>query len=369
MSGSVPQISLIMGPCAGGAVYSPALTDFTFMVRGSGSCLFVTGPEVVKSVTGESISQAQLGGPDVHGKISGVAHGVFENDLEALRRLRSFISLIPSSCRGASARVSAGDSANVSVFDVPDDPAMEQIVPWEGNRAYDVRRVVERLIDPGEELFELMPEHAKNIVIGLGRIAGRTVGFVANQPNTVSGALDIEASVKAARWVRFCDAFRIPIVTLVDVPGFLPGKGQEHGGIIRHGAKLLFAYAEATTAKLTVILRKAYGGAYDVMSSKHLRADFNYAWPAAEIAVMGAKGALEILNRNAGLDRKIEETDYVAKFGNPLPAAERGYIDDIIEPAGTRRVLVRDLLRLESRENALGGKSVAAAFKHSNIPL
>lgn len=359
-SGRVPQISVVMGPCAGGAVYSPALTDFTFMVEGSGSCMFVTGPDVVKAVTGETITQAQLGGPEVHAGVSGVAHGVFPNDMEALRGVREFVSLLPDRW----AKPVTCDASQIA-----DDPVLEGLVPWEGNQGYDVKDVIGRLIDGESRFFELMPAWAQNIVIGLGTMGGQHVGFVANQPLVASGALDIAASTKAARWVRFCDAFGIPLVTLVDVPGFLPGREQEHGGIIRHGAKLLFAYAEATTPKLTVILRKAYGGAYDVMSSKHLRGDCNYAWPMAEIAVMGARGAVEILNRSARQGRAagpvLEEAAYRDAFESPFPAAERGYIDDVILPGSTRRVLIRDLQRL----SAHAGARASSSFKHSNIPL
>lgn len=278
-SGVVPQISLIMGPCAGGAVYSPALTDFTFMVRDT-SYLFVTGPDVVKTVTKEEVTQEELGGAKAHTVKSGVAHNAFENDVEALQRLRDFVDFLP---------LSNQEPAPVRYTDDPstrEDDSLNQIVPVDSTKAYDIKDVITRLVDDSQ-FFEIMPDYAKNIVIGFGRMGGRTVSIIANQPLVSSGVLDINSSVKAARFVRFADAFNIPILTLVDVPGFLPGTAQEHNGIIRHGAKLLYAYAEATVPKVTVITRKAYGGAYDVMSSKHLRGDLNYAWPTAEIAVMG----------------------------------------------------------------------------------
>lgn len=278
-SGVVPQISLIMGPCAGGAVYSPALTDFTFMVRDT-SYLFVTGPDVVKTVTKEEVTQEELGGAKAHTVKSGVAHNAFENDVEALQRLRDFVDFLPLSNK---------EPAPVRYTDDPstrEDASLNQIVPVDSTKAYDIKDVITRLVDDSQ-FFEIMPDYAKNIVIGFGRMGGRTVSIIANQPLVSSGVLDINSSVKAARFVRFADAFNIPILTLVDVPGFLPGTAQEHNGIIRHGAKLLYAYAEATVPKVTVITRKAYGGAYDVMSSKHLRGDLNYAWPTAEIAVMG----------------------------------------------------------------------------------
>ncbi|KAF9205778.1 hypothetical protein BGZ49_003535 [Haplosporangium sp. Z 27] len=353
-SGVVPQISLIMGPCAGGAVYSPALTDFTFMVRDT-SYLFVTGPDVVKTVTKEEVTQEELGGAKAHTVKSGVAHNAFENDVEALQRLRDFVDFLPLSNR---------ESAPVRYTDDPsdrEDASLNHIVPVDSTKAYDIKDVITRLVDDSH-FFEIMPDYAKNIVIGFARMGGRTVSIIANQPLVSSGVLDINSSVKAARFVRFADAFNIPILTLVDVPGFLPGTAQEHNGIIRHGAKLLYAYAEATVPKVTVITRKAYGGAYDVMSSKHLRGDLNYAWPTAEIAVMGAKGAVEIIFRSSA-DRATAEKDYISKFANPLPAAQRGYIDDVIEPSTTRRRIIEDLEMLRSK------KLENPKRKHGNIPL
>lgn len=344
---------MIMGPCAGGAVYSPALTDFTLMVEKT-SYMFVTGPEVVKAVTNESVNQEQLGGSQVHATKSGVAHLTFENELVALRKLRDMVRYLPSNNRHGLEKIQCYDPIERS------DPVLNDIVPWDSNQAYDCKEVINRIIDSGS-FFEIMPEFAKNIVIGFARMNGQTVSIVANQPLVSSGVLDINSSVKAARWVRFCDAFNIPIITFVDVPGFLPGTAQEYGGIIKHGAKLLYAYAEATVPKITVIMRKAYGGAYDVMSSKHLRGDFNYAWPTAEIAVMGAKGAIEIIFK--GKHQEKAELEYVEKFANPLPAAQRGFIDDIIEPASTRSRIIHDLSLLRSKQQTNPYK------KHGNIPL
>lgn len=363
-SGVIPQLSLVMGPCAGGAVYSPALTDFIFMVRGT-SHMFVTGPEVVKAVTGETVSQEQLGGADTHTARSGVAHGAFPNELVALKKLRELYTFLPLNNRSPSHAHGTTDNPAVGSANLAADPVLRHLVPWNPSEAYDMRDIILRLVDSEEDFFEIMTDYAKNIVIGLGRLGGQTVGIIANQPLVSSGVLDINASVKAARFVRFCDAFHLPLLTLVDVPGFLPGTSQEHGGIIRHGAKLLYAYAEATVPKLTVITRKAYGGAYDVMSSKHLRGDINYAWPTAEIAVMGAKAAVEILFRGKATGEQIlQHTDeYVAKFANPLPAAQRGFIDDIIDPAQTRSFLLRDLAILRTKEQ------VRPWRKHGNIPL
>uniref|UniRef100_A0A4W6DRL9 Propionyl-CoA carboxylase beta chain, mitochondrial n=1 Tax=Lates calcarifer TaxID=8187 RepID=A0A4W6DRL9_LATCA len=342
-SGVVPQISLIMGPCAGGAVYSPALTDFTFMVKDT-SYLFITGPDVVKSVTNEDVTQEELGGAKTHTSVSGVAHHAFENDVEALLNLREFFNFLE--CHDPSDRLV---------------PSLDTIVPFESTKAYDMLDIIQAIVDE-REFFEIMPNYAKNIVVGFARMNGRTVGIVGNQPKVASGCLDINSSVKGARFVRFCDAFNIPIITFVDVPGFLPGTAQEYGGIIRHGAKLLFAFAEATVPKITIITRKAYGGAYDVMSSKHLRGDVNYAWPSAEVAVMGAKGAVQIIFR--GKDNQAEaEAEYVEKFANPFPAAVRGFVDDIIEPSTTRRKICRDLDVLASK------KQVNPWKKHANIPL
>uniref|UniRef100_A0A8C2KSB7 Propionyl-CoA carboxylase beta chain, mitochondrial n=1 Tax=Cyprinus carpio TaxID=7962 RepID=A0A8C2KSB7_CYPCA len=340
-SGVVPQISLIMGPCAGGAVYSPALTDFTFMVKDT-SYLFITGPDVVKSVTNEDVTQEELGGAKTHTTVSGVAHRAFENDIDALLNLRNFFNFLPLSNK---------DPAPVTECHDPRDrpvPGLDTIVPFESTKAYDMLDIVHGIVDE-REFFEIMPNYAKNIVVGFARMNGRTVGIVGNQPKVASGCLDINSSVKGARFVRFCDAFNIPIITFVDVPGFLPGTAQEYGGIIRHGAKLLYAFAEATVPKITVITRKAYGGAYDVMSSKHLRGDVNYAWPSAEVAVMGAKGAVQIIFR--GKENQAEaEAEYVEKFANPFPAAVRGFVDDIIQPSTTRKRICRDLEVLASKK-------------------
>eukprot|EP00026_Physarum_polycephalum_P006460 Phypoly_transcript_06503.p1 GENE.Phypoly_transcript_06503~~Phypoly_transcript_06503.p1 ORF type:complete len:546 (+),score=129.74 Phypoly_transcript_06503:131-1768(+) len=352
-SGVIPQISLIMGPCAGGAVYSPAITDFTFMVKDS-SYLFVTGPEVVKSVTHEEITQEQLGGAHTHTHKSGVAHVAFENDIEALARTREFIDFLPLSNRHHVPEKPCFDPATRV------EPALNLLVPEDPNKPYDMHEVIQKVVDDGD-FFEIHPSYAKNILVGFARMEGRTVGIVANQPKELAGCLDIDASVKAARWVRFCDAFGIPIITFVDVPGFLPGTSQEHNGIIRHGAKLLYAYAEATVPKISVITRKAYGGAYDVMSSKHLRGDTNYAWPTAQLAVMGAKGAVEIIFR--GKDTAVQEALYTEKFANPLPAAQRGFIDDVITPQNTRQIICQDLLMLRDKHLSNPVK------KHGNIPL
>ncbi|XP_030574541.1 propionyl-CoA carboxylase beta chain, mitochondrial [Archocentrus centrarchus] len=353
-SGVIPQISLIMGPCAGGAVYSPALTDFTFMVKDT-SYLFITGPDVVKSVTNEDVTQEELGGAKTHTTVSGVAHRAFENDIEALLNLREFFNFLP---------LSNQDPAPIRECHDPSDrlvPSLDTIVPFESTKAYDMLDIIQAIVDE-RDFFEIMPNYAKNIVVGFARMNGRTVGIVGNQPKVASGCLDINSSVKGARFVRFCDAFNIPIITFVDVPGFLPGTAQEYGGIIRHGAKLLFAFAEATVPKITVITRKAYGGAYDVMSSKHLRGDVNYAWPTAEVAVMGAKGAVQIIFR--GKENQAEaEAEYVEKFANPFPAAVRGFVDDIIKPATTRKKICQDLAVLASK------KQVNPWKKHANIPL
>jgi len=355
-SGVVPQISMIMGPCAGGAVYSPALTDFTFMVKDT-SYLFITGPDVVKSVTNEDVTAEELGGAKPHTTVSGVAHGAFEDDLDALMNLRDFYGFLPLSNKETSPTITSNDPSDRQCH------ILDNIIPTDSKIAYDMIDVIHSLVDDGE-FFEIMPDYAKNMVVGFGRMNGQTVGFVGNQPKVASGVLDINASVKGARFVRFCDCFNIPIVTMVDVPGFLPGVGQEHGGIIRHGAKLLYAYAEATVPKLTVITRKAYGGAYDVMSSKHLRGDINYAWPTAEVAVMGAAGAVQIIFRGQDAEKQAaQEQEYVAKFANPYPAATRGYVDDIIEPSTTRHRLCKDLQLLANK------KQVNPAKKHANIPL
>nr|CAD7444436.1 unnamed protein product [Timema bartmani] len=355
-SGVIPQISMIMGPCAGGAVYSPAITDFTFMVEDT-SYLFITGPDVVKSVTNEDVTQEQLGGAKTHTSVSGVAHNAFHNDVDALLKLRNFMGYLPLSNK---------DPAPIRACDDPSDrevPSLDTIVPQESTTAYDMLEVVYDIVDE-RDFFEIMPKYAKNLIVGFARINGRTVGIVGNQPKIASGVLDINASIKGARFVRFCDAFNIPIITLVDVPGFLPGTAQEHNGVIRNGAKLLYAFAEATVPKITVITRKAsaYGGAYDVMSSKHLRGDVNYAWPTAEVAVMGARGAISILFKGKPDASRYEE-EYEEKFGNPFPAAVRGFVDDIIEPRTTRLRICRDLDLLANKNLSNPPK------KHGNIPL
>jgi len=352
-SGYVPQISMIMGPCAGGAVYSPALTDFIFMVKDT-SHLFITGPDVVKAVTGEEISQEDLGGSKTHTSVSGVAHKAFENDIDALTQLRKLLAYLPSSVREKAPILSCGDPWDREV------PSLESVVPLDTGTAYNMLDVIQDVVD-GREFFEIMPDYAKNLTIGFARMNGQTVGVIGNNPYHSAGCLDINASVKGARFIRCCDSFNIPLLTFVDVPGFLPGTGQEHGGIIRHGAKLLYAYAEATVPKITVITRKAYGGAYDVMSSKHLRGDTNYAWPTAEIAVMGSKGAVSIIFRGKGSE--AQELEYVEKFGNPFPAAERGYIDDIISPSSTRKTICQDLKMLATKQLSNPPK------KHDNMPL
>lgn len=354
-SGVIPQISMIMGPCAGGAVYSPALTDFTFMVKDT-SYLFITGPDVVKSVTNEDVTQEELGGAKTHTSISGVAHRAFENDVDALMELREFFTFLPQSNRMPAPIRASHDPPDRLV------PALDTVVPLESAAAYDMLDVIHGVVDE-RDFFEIMPDYARNIVTGLARMRGRTVGVIGNQPKVAAGCLDINASVKAARFVRFCDAFNIPLLTFVDVPGFLPGTNQEFGGIIRHGAKLLYAYAEATVPKMTVITRKAYGGAYDVMSSKHLRGDINYAWPTAEVAVMGAKGAVKIIFRGTGSEQAQKEAEYVDKFANPFPASVRGFVDDIIEPRETRAKLCRDLDLLQHKKLENPWK------KHGNIPL
>jgi len=355
-SGVIPQLSLIMGPCAGGAVYSPAMTDFIFMVKDS-SYMFVTGPEVVKTVTNEIVTQEELGGAVTHTTKTGVADLAFENDIEALMAAREFISLLPSNNRDGVPELPTEDP-----WDRIED-SLDTLIPANANQPYDMHELVRKVLDEGE-FFEIQPNHGANIICGLGRIEGRTVGVVANQPAVLAGVLDINASRKAARFVRFCDAFSIPIVTFVDVPGFLPGTAQELGGIIKHGAKLLFAYAEATVPKITVITRKAYGGAYDVMASKHLRGDLNYAWPTAEIAVMGAKGAVEIIFRGLSPEGIAEKTrEYEERFANPFVAASRGYIDEVIYPHSTRRRIALGLRKLR-------GKRLKNPWKkHDNLPL
>ncbi len=357
-SGVVPQISVIMGPCAGGAVYSPAMTDFIFMVKDS-SYMFVTGPDVVKTVTNEIVSSEELGGASTHTKKSSVADGAFENDVEALAEIRRLVDFLPLSNRERPPlRPFFDETGRV-------EPSLDTLVPDNPNTPYDIKELIFKIADEGD-FYEIQQDFAKNIIIGFIRLEGQTVGVVANQPLVLAGCLDMDSSRKAARFVRFCDAFEIPILTLVDVPGFLPGTSQEYGGVIKHGAKLLFAYGEATVPKVTVIIRKAYGGAYDVMSSKHLRGDFNYAWPTAEIAVMGAKGATEIIHRDdLGNAEKIARhtNDYEDRFANPFVAAERGFIDEVIQPRSTRR-------RVSRAFASLRGKKLKNPWKkHDNIPL
>ena len=357
-SGVIPQISVIMGPCAGGAVYSPAMTDFICMVRDT-SYMFVTGPDVVKTVIQEEVSHEELGGARTHTTKSGVADLAFDNDLETLSQVRRLFQFLPLSNRdGVPVRETADPAER-------DEPSLDSLVPVQPNKPYDMREVLEKVLDEGD-FFEIQPDFAGNILIGFGRVEGRTVGVVANQPMELAGCLDIDSSRKAARFVRFCDCFNIPIVTFVDVPGFLPGTDQEYGGLIKHGAKLLFAYAETTSPKITVITRKAYGGAYDVMASKHLRGDINLAWPTAEIAVMGPKGAVEIIFRaDMGDPDKIQQRtdEYRRKFANPFVAASRGYIDDIILPRETRTRIARSLKMLRDKRLTNPPK------KHGNIPL
>ncbi|MCA9146021.1 MAG: acyl-CoA carboxylase subunit beta [Planctomycetaceae bacterium] len=357
-SGVVPQISLIMGPCAGGAVYSPAMTDFIFMVKDS-SYMFVTGPDVVKTVTHEEVTQEQLGGAVTHSTVSGVADRAFENDVEALAMLRRFINYLPANNRVAPPHRPTPDRADRI------EPSLDTLIPDSATKPYDMKELILKIVDD-TDFFELQPEHAKNILVGFGRMEGYPVGIVANQPLVLAGCLDIKSSIKAARFVRFCDAFSIPIITLVDVPGFLPGTAQEYGGIIKHGAKLLYAYAEATVPKITLITRKAYGGAYDVMASKHLRGDVNIAWPSAEIAVMGPKGAVEIIFRKEldNPERIAELTEeYRVKFANPFIAGKRGFIDDVIMPRETRKRICRSLAMLRDK------KLENPWRKHGNIPL
>ncbi|HVJ43093.1 MAG TPA: acyl-CoA carboxylase subunit beta [Dongiaceae bacterium] len=357
-SGVVPQISLVMGACAGGAVYSPAMTDFIFMVKDS-SYMFVTGPDVVKTVTHETVTFEQLGGALTHTQKSGVADLAFENDVEALLQLRRFVDFLPASNREKVPLRSTPDPID------RDELSLDTLIPANPNKPYDMLELIRKIADEGD-FFETQPEFARNIITGFARLGGETVGIVANQPMVLAGCLDIDSSRKAARFVRFCDCFNIPIVTFVDVPGFLPGTAQEYGGIIKHGAKLLFAYGEATVPKITVITRKAYGGAYDVMSSKHLRGDVNFAWPSAEIAVMGPKGAVEIIFRaDIGDKDKIaaRTEEYREKFANPFVAGARGFIDDVIMPHSTRKRLCRSLAMLRDKQLSNPWK------KHDNIPL
>ncbi|WP_373492092.1 acyl-CoA carboxylase subunit beta [Parasphingorhabdus sp.] len=355
-SGVIPQLSLIMGPCAGGAVYSPAMTDFIFMVKDS-SYMFVTGPDVVKTVTNEIVTQEELGGAVTHTTKTSVADVAYENDIEALLAARDFIDFMP-----LSNREEVPERPTADPWDRLEE-SLDTLIPANANQPYDMHEVIRKMVDEGD-FFEVQPAHAGNIICGFGRIEGATVGVVANQPMVLAGCLDINASKKAARFVRYCDAFNIPIVTLVDVPGFLPGTSQEHNGIIKHGAKLLFAYAEATVPKITIITRKAYGGAYDVMASKHLRGDLNYAWPTAEIAVMGAKGAVEIIFRGKTPEEIAERTaQYEARFANPFIAAQKGFIDEVIMPHSTRRRVALGLRKLRNKQLENPWK------KHDNIPL
>ena len=357
-SGVVPQISVVMGPCAGGAVYSPATTDYVFMVKDT-SYMFVTGPDVVKAVTHEEVTQEELGGAITHSTKSGVADMAFETDVDALEQLRIFVDFIPSSNLERPPEIPTDDQANRQ------EPSLDTLIPEDPNASYDVMELISKVVDENS-FFELQPDYAKNIIVGYGRMDGATVGILANQPAVLAGCLDINASVKAARFIRFCDCFNIPIIMLVDVPGFLPGTQQENGGLIRHGAKLLFAFAEATVPKVTIITRKAYGGAYIVMGSKHLCGDVNYAWPSAEIAVMGAKGAVEIIFRGDLNDEekiKERELEYQQRFSNPFHVGTRGYIDDVIMPHNTRWRIIRSLRMLKNKKQELPWK------KHGNIPL
>jgi len=361
-SGVVPQISAIMGPCAGGAVYSPAITDFNIMVKTS-SYMFITGPDVIKTVTLQEVSKEELGGAMTHNSVSGVAHFAAENDEDCLRTIRQLLSFIPSNNLEDPPRVSASDPTDRM------DERLNRVVPEAPNVPYDIRDIIHLVVDDAY-LFEVHEHYAKNIVVGFARLGGRSVGIVANQPAHLAGVLDIDASVKAARFVRFCDCFNIPLITFEDVPGFLPGVQQEHGGIIRHGAKLLFAFAEATVPKITLITRKAYGGAYCVMASKHIRADVNFAYPTAEIAVMGAEGAVGVLYRreiaqaeSPELESKSRADEFREKFASPYVAAERGFIDEVIEPRLTRPKLIRALEMLDTKRDQNPPK------KHGNIPL
>jgi acetyl-CoA carboxylase carboxyltransferase component len=361
-SGVIPQISVIMGPCAGGAVYSPAITDFIFMVKGTGQ-MYITGPDVIKAVTAEEVTHEQLGGAMIHATKSGLAHFVAENDSECLAEVRRLLTFLPQN--------NMEDSPFVETDDRPDraEEALLHIIPGETNKTYDMHEVIRLVADKGDFL-EVHQYFARNLLVGFARLGGQAVGIVAQQPNYYAGVIDIDASVKGARFVRFCDAFNIPLVTLVDTPGFMPGTDQEHKSIICHGAKFLFAYAEATVPKIAVITRKAYGGAYIVMSSKHLRGDINYAWPTAEIAVMGAEGAVNIIHKDqiaaahqpAEVRRKLTE-EYEARFANPYVATSRGYIDDVIDPRSTRPRLIRALERLQNKADTIPPK------KHGNIPL
>jgi propionyl-CoA carboxylase beta chain len=361
-SGVVPQISAILGPCAGGAVYSPAITDFVFMTKGT-SYMFVTGPEVVKTVTHENVTKSELGGAQTHGTKSGVSHFTCENEIDAFQRIKRLLSFIPQNNMENTPKLKNSDAIDRA------DILLDTIVPENPNKPYDMKDVIKHIVDEGD-FFEVHEDFAGNMIVGFSRLDGRSVGIIANQPNHLAGVLDIDSSVKGARFVRFCDAFNIPLLVLEDVPGFLPGTDQEWRGIIRHGAKLLYAFAEATVPKITVITRKAYGGAYDVMNSKHIRGDINIAWPSAEIAVMGAKGATEIIfrkeienaeNPEAALEKLTNE--FAERFANPYSAAERGYVDEIIEPRFTREKLIKAYKMLENKVDTNPRK------KHGNIPL
>ncbi|KQT48672.1 methylmalonyl-CoA carboxyltransferase [Aureimonas sp. Leaf454] len=357
-SGVIPQVSVIMGPCAGGDVYSPAMTDFIFMVRDT-SYMFVTGPDVVKTVTNETVTAEELGGASIHTTRSSIADGAYDDDLQALLDMRRLIDFLPASNTAPVPELGFEQSLTEN------DDSLDTLIPDNANKPYDIKELILKVVDAGD-FFEIQAAFARNIVTGFGRIEGRTVGIVANQPMVLAGVLDSDASRKAARFVRFCDCFSIPVVTFVDVPGFLPGTSQEYGGLIKHGAKLLFAYAEATVPKVTVITRKAFGGAYDVMASKHLRGDVNYAWPTAQIAVMGAKGAVEIIHRReAGDPVRIAELAeaYEKRFLSPFVAAERGYVDEVIMPHATRRRVSRALAMLRTKDLENPWK------KHDNIPL
>lgn len=361
-SGVIPQLSLIAGPCAGGAVYSPAITDFVLMTQGI-SQMFITGPEIIKTVTGEEVSFDELGGADTHASKSGVAHCVAADEADLMAQTRTLLSYLPQNNLDDSPRFDYEDGQD------PDAHELDEIVPDSPNKPYDMHVVIGAVLD-AESFFEISALYAQNIIVGFGRIQGRSIGIVANQPNVLAGVLDIKSSIKAARFVRFCDAFNIPLLTFVDVPGFLPGTDQEYGGIILHGAKLLYAFAEATVPKITVITRKAYGGAYDVMASKHIRADVNLAWPTAEIAVMGAEGAVKTIFRReiaAAQDKeaKMRELidDYTERFANPYIAAQRGYVDDVIEAHRTRSMVAEALTMLENK------RVDRPKRKHGNIPL
>lgn len=361
-SGVIPQISVILGPCAGGAVYSPAITDFVFMVRNT-SYMFVTGPNVVKTVTHENVTFEELGGADTHAIKSGVAHFVFDSEIETLQNVRKLLSYLPLNFMDQPPRY------DFDMNELIEEPKLDTIIPDNPNKPYDIKEVISLIVDNGE-FFEVHKDFAENIVTGFARVSGMSVGIVANQPEVLAGVLDINASIKGARFVRFCDAFNIPLLVFVDVPGFLPGTEQEWGGIIRHGAKLLYAFSEATVPKVTVITRKAYGGAYDVMNSKHIRGDFNFAWPSAEIAVMGPKGAVEIIFKKeienspepeSELNKKLNE--YIEKFANPYIAAERGFIDDVIYPRETKIKIAQAFELLKNKVDKNPKK------KHGNIPL